>query len=329
MAKSANQKLKLLYLIKIFSENTDEHHSLTMPEIISRLKVHDISADRKTLYSDLQDLKDFGVDIISERVGRNTYYKLVGRQFELAELKLLVDSVQAAKFITDKKSHELIRKIEALTSVHEAKQLQRQVVITGRVKTENTAVFYNVDRLHEAITGNHQITFQYFQWNVKKERVLRHDGALYHVSPWRLVWDDEYYYLVAYDPGKEAIKHFRVDKMLNITLTEEEREGKKIFEKLDQAKYSRSLFGMYSGDEVSVSLEARNEMAPMLIDRFGKDITLIPKGKDCFTTYVDVMLSRQFLGWIMALGDGIRITGPEKAVLWMKAEVERLKRDYT
>lgn len=328
MAKGDNQKLKMLYLVQIFSESTDDTHGLTMPEVIEKLAVCQVNADRKTLYQDFEELTHFGFEIISEKVGRNTYYHLGSRRFELAELKLLVDSVQAAKFITGRKSKDLIKKLEGLVSTHEAKQLQRQVVITGRIKTPNKKVYYNVDMLHSAISENRQVTFRYFQWNEKKQQVLRHDGALYHVSPWSLTWDNEYYYLVGYDAADEKIKHYRVDKMLDLSVLNEARKGQKAFRDFDLARYSKSLFGMFAGEEVSVSLEARNDMAAVLIDRFGKDVPLIPKDEGHFTTHVNVALSRQFLGWIMALGDGIRITGPEAAVQMMQEETRRLAEQY-
>ena len=216
MSKSSNQKLKLIYLMKILLERTDETHGITMPEIIDALAAYDISAERKSLYNDIENLRVYGLDIIGTQEDRTYSYHIGNRQFELAELKLLVDSVQSAKFITAKKSNELIKKIEGLASKYEASQLHRQVFVAGRVKTMNESIYYNVDRIHTAIAENSRITFQYFQWNVDKKMELRHDGALYDVSPWSLSWDDENYYLIAYDSSEGMIKHFRVDKMLHI-----------------------------------------------------------------------------------------------------------------
>ena len=166
MAKKSNQKLKLLYLADIFKNETDEEHPLTLQEIAGILRCNDIPADRKTLYQDFEALREYGYDIICDKRGRSCYYFLGERDFELPELKLLVDSVQSAKFMTDKKSNSLIKKIEALSSRHLAKQLNRQVAISGRVKTMNESIYYNVDRLHEAINSDKQITFYYFQWNL-------------------------------------------------------------------------------------------------------------------------------------------------------------------
>ncbi len=271
-----NQKLKLLYLMKIFSEDTDDEHMLTLPEIIDKLSAYGISAERKTLYQDFELLRDFGFDIIGLQARRTYYYHIGCRQFELPELKLLVDSVQSAKFITDKKSKQLIRKLEGLVSRYEAGQLQRQVIISGRVKAMNESIYFNVDKLHEAIGTGRQIKFKYFQWNTKKEMELRKGGAWYQVSPWGLMWDDENYYLVGYDAEDEKIKHYRVDKMLRISVVDKRREGKEQFKAFNMPRYTKSLFGMYGGEEVQVTLEAKNEMIGILIDRFGKDIVIRP-----------------------------------------------------
>ena len=328
MPRTSNQKLKLLYLADILLSETDEDHPLTLREIISKLKGFDISADRKTLYQDFEVLREYGYDIISEKRGRSCCYFLGERSFELPELKLLVDSVQSAKFITDKKSGALIKKLESLTSRHLAKQLNRQVVISGRVKTMNESIYYNVDRLHEAINRDRQITFNYFQWNIKKEQELRHDGKLYKVSPWGLMWDDENYYLVAYDAEEEIIKHFRVDKMLKITISEDKRKGKSCFKDFDLPKYTKSIFGMFGGAPERVTFEAADHMAGVMIDRFGKDLTIIPSGKDRFKASVNVLVSPQFLAWMISLGRDVRITAPANVVDMMRDEIKRLNEMY-
>jgi len=328
MAKGEKQKQKLLYLAKILSEETDDQHSLTTQEIISRLSSYEVNVERKALYRDFEELKDFGLDIISEQVGRNVYYHLDHRDFELPELKLLVDSVQSAKFITEKKSKELIKKLEALVSKYEAKHLQRQVVISGRVKTMNESIYYNVDAIHEAISSDRQIRFQYYQWTVKKKMKLRKDGAWYVLSPWGLMWDDEYYYMLAYDSEDEKIKHYRVDKMLNIDIVDSKREGQKAFKAFDMPRYTKSLFGMFSGEQTTVTLEGTNDMAGVLIDRFGKDIMLHPIDEDHFSAYVEVAISKQFLGWVIALGEDIKITAPQAVVEQMQEETKRLCRQY-
>ena len=328
MAKGSNQKLKIIYLMKILLEKTDEIHSITMAEIISSLEAYGITAERKSIYSDIECLRQYGMDIIGEQQDRTYHYHVGSRQFELAELKLLVDAVQSAKFITAKKSRELIKKIEGLASKYEASQLQRQVFVTERIKTVNESIYYNVDVLHAAIGSNSQITFRYFQWDVNKKMVLKREGALYEVSPWALSWDDENYYLVAYDSAENKIKHFRVDKMLHIEISDKKREGKEHFKQFDMALYAKKVFGMFGGEEQVVKLECSNYLAGAIIDRFGKDVIMSKVDDNHFTVNVKVAVSRHFLAWIIALGEGAKIVGPETVVEQMRAETERLVRQY-
>ncbi len=328
MAAGDNQKLKMLYLVKIFSEETDDSHALSLQEIADRLEAYGVNAERKTLYKDFGELEKFGLEILSEQSGRNVLYHLATRRFELPELKLLVDAVQGSRFITEKKSRQLIKKLESLASIHEAQRLQRQVLITGRIKAMNESIFYNVDMLHEAINADRQIRFQYFQWNVHREQELRHGGEWYCISPWCLLWDDENYYLVAYDANDRKIKHYRVDKILRLSITDEPREGKQQFKEFDAAKYTRTLFGMYGGRLTRVTLEGRSDIVGPLIDRFGRDITIQPIDDDTFTASVEVSASRHFIAWIIALGDGVRITGPKSLVEDMRAEAKRLAELY-
>ena len=325
MAKEASQKLKILYLMRILLEKTDETHSITMPEIITALKLQGISAERKSIYNDIESLRTYGLDIVGEPDGKIFKYRVVNRTFELAELKLLVDSVQSSKFVTEKKSNDLIKKIEGLGSNYEASQLQRQVYTSGRIKTANENIYYNVDILHNAINQNSKIKFHYFQWNVKKEMELRKGGEYYCVSPWGLSWDDENYYLVAYDSEAEKIKHYRVDKMLHIDLTGEMRDGKELFERFDMAKYSKKMFGMFDGKEENVKIECHNCLAGVIIDRFGTDVKMLKKDDEHFTATVKVAVSKQFLAWVMALGENAKIVGPESVVNQVKDEIDKLR----
>ena len=326
--KGDNQKLKMLYLVKIFSEETDDSHALTMPEIISKLAAYGVNADRKTLYLDFEELRTFGYDIISTKVGHGCYYHLGGRDFELPELKLLVDSVQSAKFITDRKSSMLIRKLESLVSKYEGSQLHRQVIISGRIKTMNESIYYNVDKLHEAIGSDKQICFRYYEWNLKKEMEPRYGGRWYQISPWALMWDDEKYYLIAYDSRYCKIIHYRVDKMKEISIIGEKREGSDAFREFNIAHYSNILFGMYGGEETKVMLEAHNNMIGVLLDRFGKDIIIIPKNDEHFMTSVNVAVSSHFLGWIASLDGQVKITGPDEVVAKMRELAENLAEQY-
>ena len=283
MAKSSGQKLKLLYLIKMLQENTDEKHPMSTPDIIKYLENQGIHAERKSIYSDMESLTDFGYDVVQVQSRLGGGYYLGSREFELPELKLLVDAVQSSRFITTKKSRDLIRKLETLVSKYDAQKLQRQVFVSGRIKTMNESIYYTVDAIHNAISENKKIKFQYYQWNVKKEMELRHNGAWYHISPWGLSWDDENYYLVGYDSETEQIKHYRVDKMLHIRMSNESREGKEYFKKLDMADYAKKSFGMFRGKEQTVKMQVDNRLAGVIIDRFGKDVMMIPTDEEHFT----------------------------------------------
>lgn len=328
MPKGTNQKFKLYRLVQIMLERTDDDHYITMPEIIAALGEYEITADRKSIYTDLKDLEVLGIEVEGEPAGRGYHYHVVSRPFELPELKLLVDAIQSSKFITEKKTNTLIRKLEKLVSRYEAMKLQRQVYVSGRIKTMNESIYYTVDAIHNAISENKKIRFQYYQWNVKKEMELRREGAYYCVSPWGLSWDDENYYLVGYDSEAGEIRHYRVDKMLHIRMMEESREGREHFQKLDMADYAKKSFGMFGGKEEKVKLLVDNSLAGVMIDRFGKDIIMVPGKGEHFTVNVTVHVSSQFLGWIFSLGEKVKILGPEEVIQAMRREGERLTEQY-
>ncbi len=305
-----NQKMKILCLLQILRERTDENHIMSATELCKALEEYGISAERKSIYSDIEALQAFGIDI-GQKKGSTPGYFIASREFEIAELKLLVDAAQASKFITKKKTEELIKKLESLTSKYEAYQLQRDVYIYNRTKAQNETIFYNVDYIHDAMFTNVQIKFQYSEWTVKKEWKLKKDGQFYVVSPWALTWADENYYLIAYDEKADMIKHYRVDKMQKMGLLEEKRLGKERFQEFDLAAFSKKTFGMYGGEDAKITLEGKNSLAGVVIDRFGQDVILMQSDADHFRTIVTVAVSPQFFGWLTGLGSGIRIVGPE------------------
>lgn len=328
MSRGTNQKFKLYHLKNIMVNKTDDNHALTMPQILDELEKCDVTAERKSIYTDLQDLEKLGVEITSEQVGKYTYYSVCGREFELPELKLLVDAIQSSKFITVKKSNDLIKKLENFCSKYEASQLQRQVFIQDRIKTMNESIYYSVDTIHAAIAENKQIKFKYFQWNIKKEQELRHDGKFIKVSPWALTWDDENYYLVAFDETEGKIKHYRVDKMLKIAMLDEARAGKEHFKQWNTADYAKKNFAMFGGEEEDVTVLLENSMCGVFIDRFGKDITFTPVDASHSTVRLKVALSNHFIGWIFALGDKVKITGNKTVVEKVNEEIDRLIWQY-
>ena len=323
MSRGTNQKFKFTYLMKIMLAKTDDEHALTMPQIMEELEKYDVTAERKSIYADFQDMTDkFGIEIIKEQIGRETYYHVGSREFELAEVKLLIDAIQSSKFITQTKSRELITKVKSFVSEHQAKQLQRQVYINDRVKTMNESVYYNVDDIHTAINQNKKIRFKYYKWDINKKLVPRHNGDWFVVSPWALTWDDENYYMVAFDNLDHKIKHYRVDKMMRISIEEEQRNGKEAFKNFDMAEYSKATFGMYQGQKAKVKIRLANYMCGVFIDRFGKDISFRPIDDEHSELHVDVNVSPQFFGWIFSLGKDVKVVGPEEVVEELRAKTE-------
>lgn len=327
MARSEKQKMKLLYMMQLFLEKTDEEHMVTTQEIIDYLDANGITAERKSIYTDIDILIEYGMDIIKVKGSKKGYY-LASRQFELAELKLLVDAVQSSKFITTKKSRELIGKLETLCSKNEARQLHRQVVVTNRNKTINENIYYNVDMIYNGIAENVKIRFQYFEWDANKEMQLRRGGEYYEVSPWLLTWDDENYYLIAFDAEAGMIKHYRVDKMQSMELSGESREGKEQFEHFDIAAYSKKTFGMFAGEEETVTLCCDKSLIGVMVDRFGKDVAMRRKDEAQVMARVNVAVSRQFFGWVTGLGPAVKITGPERTVREYQSYLKEILSGY-
>ena len=326
--EAQNTKLRLLYVYQILMEETDEEHILSAPALEDLLlRRYDVTADRRSIYSDIDTLKEFGVDIVTIKGNDHGYY-IAGRDFELAELKVLSDSVQVAKFITRKKSEELIKKLKLLTSVHQGKQLQKQITLLGRPKATNETIFYNVDSIHLAIYHNRQITFQYAEWTMKKSLSVKKGGALYHASPWALVWDDANYYLIAYDHATEEERHYRVDKMRNIEILEKEREGKRAISRFNAADFGKRTFGMFTGTIEDVTLSAPNTMVGIFLDRFGRDIMLMPEDKEHFHVNVQVAISPQFFGWLSALGKDVRIIRPAGVADQFKEYLKDILKGY-
>ena len=315
MAKGQNQKAKLLYLARILSQQTDQEHPMTIARMMDLLQAQGVDVrDRKSLYDDLETLRVFGMDIEKQREGRSVGYYVAGREFELPELKLLVDAVQSSRFITHNKTNQLIRKVESLASVHQARQLQRQVYVTRRIKAMNESIYYTVDALHEAIDSGKQIRFHYFEWALGRgrervEKRLRRGGGWYQVSPFSLVWDNENYYLVAFETESGTVRHYRVDKMQNLTVTDLPREG--LPESFDPAAYAGSLFGMYNGVQETVKLRFENSLIGVVADRFGREVFLSPDGDSHFTVTTKVAVSPQFLSWVFSFGPQAQILSPE------------------
>ena len=315
MPKAERQKLKLLYLAEWLRRDTDEEHVLTAAEMIRRLEALGISAERKSVYDDIRALTEYGMDIVSG-CGPKGGYRLVHREFELPELKLLVDAVQSSKFLSERKSRALIRKLESLTSRWEAQRLQRQVYAVGRVKSANESVYYSIDTIHTAISQDRQIAFRYFEWTMDKKARYRRGGIPYERSPYALVWDDENYYLIAYDhtASPPGIRHYRVDRMENLRVLEAPRAGKALLGEMDMAQYVQRTFGMFGGEQQNVELRFASRLAGVVLDRFGKETILLPHGEDSFRVHVQAVVSPQFMGWLSGFGPDAQLLVPPGAV---------------
>lgn len=312
MAKSEHQKLKLLYLYQYLLQQTDEEHPATVPELIEALRRRGVGAERKSIYDDLDALHMFGLDIQNRR-GRPPGWFVGRREFELPELKLLVDAVQSSRFITRKKSNALIRKLEGLSSRYQAQQLQRQVYVGGQAKVMNENIYYNVDQLHAAIATRSTVTFRYFDYNMYRAKVFRREGKQYQVSPYGLIWSSENYYLAAYDKEYGEMRHYRVDKMAEIKVTGRPRDGEERYPNFDVAAYAQKHFGMFGGEETSVTLRCRSHMAGVVLDRFGLGTALVPEDETHFTVTLPLVLSPQFFGWLFGLEDNVVLVSPAGA----------------
>lgn len=309
MSKSSFQRGKILYLLELLKRESDEDHPLSMKQILASLEQSGIVAERKSIYSDIEVLRQMGYDIECRR-GKGGGYCLLGGEFELPELKLLVDAVQASKFITEKKSLELIRKLEKLTNRYCAGELRREIVVNGRIKAMNESIYYNVDEIHRAMQKDQDLKFHYTRWNVKKELEFRKNGVWYVVSPWTLVWTDENYYMIGYDQAEETIKYYRVDKMRDIAQVTHKRKGREQFEKMDMSQFAKQTFGMFGGEQRRLTLQCENRMAGVIFDRFGTDIPMYQENDECFLCHVNVNVSPQFFGWLTGVGGGIQIIDP-------------------
>ena len=336
--KREGQKMKLFALRDIFERETDEHHGITMARILELLSLQGYSAERKSIYDDIHALQEYGLDIIGPQ-GREREYVLASRLFDPDEVKLLVDAVHASKFLSEAKTRTLVGKLKTLCSKHGAQSLQRQVIVSNRVKSMNAKMQYNIDPIHMAIAQNAQISFLYFDYvigrNYVKERHYMNKKERYIASPWAMVYTDENYYLLAYHDGK--LKHFRVDRMEDVRIVTAEqgevkvivpREGREEFEKKDMSAYTNYTFSMYGGEIVPVTMVFQNRMLNTVIDRFGKEVLAIPEDKTHFRITVPVAVSQQFFGWVFGLGKAVRIVGPDAVVEKMKKALSDITERY-
>ena len=322
MPKSANQKLKLLYIADFLKKYSDEEHTVTTSEIIDMLSNVGIEAERKSIYSDIEALRFYGMDINISK-GRNGGISLLSKEFQLAELKLLVDAVQSSRFITKKKSFDIIKKLSELVSTYEKEELQREVYILNRIKNDNESIYYSTDTIHKAIQSDKMIVFRYFNYGADKKKLYHNDGKLIKVSPFGLQYDSEKYYMIAFDGYASKIKHYRVDKMESVEIFDESRDGKGYFRKFDLAEYANSTVTMYSGEVAPVTLKLPEKFAGAVIDKFGKQCRFTPLDDGEFAVTINVAMTPTLYSWVFTFGGEIKITAPEKAVNDYKKQLLR------
>lgn len=322
MAKSGNQKGKLLYLAEIFHRETDEAHGLTLAELTERLAAYGVQAERKTLYADMEELRRCGLDIDSWKEGREYRYRLASREFELPELKLLVDAVESSRFITAKKSERLIEKLGKLTSESHARQLDRHIYMEGTAKPENECIYYSVDEIHNAIQEKRQITFQYYEYTPQKEKILKHNGYRYQFSPYALIWSRDCYYAVGWSEKHGKIAQFRVDRMTAVEPLEHTAVQTLDF---DPAEYVRKVFGMYPDNLCTVELLCDNEVMRSVIDRFGENVQTETVDEQHFRATVEVAPSPPFFSWVFTFSGKIRIVSPAAVLEEMRDMAAWLK----
>lgn len=321
--KSVNQKLKLLYIRDCLLENSNEEHPVSVAALISYLETRGIFVERKTIYDDIEQLRLYGEDILLKK-GKYGGYFYASREFELPEIKMLVDSVQVSKFLTEGQSIDLIKKLESLTNRFEAGELHRQVFVRNRVKTEQTNVFSNIDHISAAINRDRTVTFKYFYFDLNKKPRFKNGGRLYEISPFCLIWDDENYYMLGYDAAAGIMKHYRVDRMKSVSSTENQRQGGEAFSRIDISAYGKKVFNMYGGEEKSVKLRFDNSLINVVIDKFGRNTMIVPdKDGRHFTVNVDVLVSAQFYSWLLGFIGECEVLEPAE----MREELGRIGRE--
>ena len=328
MPKSFNQKLKILYLMDVLLERTDEEHPITAKDMAQYLRGYGISVERKTIYDDIEALRIYGLDIRNRR-GKVGGFYIANRKFQLPEVKFLMDAVQSSRFVTQKKSRELLRKLESLVVPEAAKKLREQLFIEPGNKTVNEEIYSNIQTIYEGISNNRQIRFHYYEWTLSRELKPRKNGEWYQVSPWKMIWKNENYYLLGLDERSGVVKHYRVDKMMQVEVIEKQkRNGGNIFRDFDLGKFSFSTFGMFGGKERSVRMEFENQFVGTVLDHFGRDVMLIPKDEKHFSMQAQIKVGTQFFGWLAGLGSGAVIVSPDNIRREYVAFLKKTLRNY-
>lgn len=317
MGKTEKQKSKILFLKDILERETDENHGITMDEIIHQLEMNGITAERRSIYDDIRNLSEYEYGMnIQKPSGKDKTYRLLDHDFTIQEVKLLVDSVQASKFLSEKKSRDLIAKLEKLCSKYDAMNLRREMLVANRVKQTNERIFTNIDSIQKAIAQDVQISFKYFEYgldgNNKPYYKYRSGGKPYFVSPCTMAYTDDNYYLLAYYAKHNEIRNYRIDRMTDLTICTDERQGRELFEEIDKNQYTKYTFAMFNGEKQKVTLRFAPKLLNVMIDRFGTSIMAYHAEGGDFQATVTVSVSPQFFGWLAGLGELVHIETPDE-----------------
>ena len=325
MANNAFQKQRLLCLMRILQTETDASQGLSMPQIIQRLEQEGISAERKALYRDIDALRSAGFDI-RKLSARPVQYALIRSELGIDDVMMLVDVVQSSPFLTERKSNQLVKSLKRLVSDREQKKLAKRVHVQGRIRNQNDSVFHSVDKIHEAMQLRRKIEFLYYSYDTKLKQKARHDGKLYVVTPVKVVYADDNYYLAAYDDEDGKVKTYRIDRM-QITQTSDERATRNAeIANYDFEEFSYQSFGMFHGNPKTVTLRVKPDLMDVIVDRFGRKVELMKSTESYADVRVNVQVSPQFFGWIAGLNNGVTIRTPKKVTTeyqdWLRSLLE-------
>lgn len=328
MAKSPRQKLKLLYIMKYLLEKTDNEHFVSIYDIIEYLETLNIQAERKSIYDDIETLRLYGLDIVMKK-GKFTGYYVSGRSFELDDLSLLSDIINSSKFITSNKADELVQKIETISSVYEARLMCRKIYVKNRIHSMFESIYPHIDVIHHAINTDRKISFRYFEYSLNKEKLFKKNGMRYLVSPLSIIYDNEHFYLVAYDDSECMVKHYRIDRMDGIERSLVSRDKPSKLEEPDADEYTKKAFSMYGGTESLVKISFHHSLMGAVIDKFGKDIEIFKGDDEHFIIITPVFLSPHFYGWIFSLEEKAKILSPDIAVSGIKNHIALVLKNYS
>ncbi|MDD4291920.1 MAG: WYL domain-containing protein [Clostridia bacterium] len=330
MKQEKAYKIKLVKILEILRQDSDEDHYMPTPELLAKLAAQGIECERRTLYLDIQVLNDFGYEVLTEkRPGKPNGYCIVDRNFDVPELRILMDAVQAASFVTPKKTEVLLDKIADLGGSHRAELLKSNIVKFNTVKSSNESIFYSINEITQAIEQGKKVSFKYFDYDENRNRVYRKDNKRYFVNPLATVFSEDNYYLIGYYGKHEGVVHFRIDRMDVVELVPDQPKDPYKGEDIDLTKHKRQLFGMYQGNGQEVEFLADKSILDPIFDKFGESIELTVKADGKVSFKAEVQVSNVFFGWCLSFGDKLKVTAPEDITSKIEEYIGILAKQYS